>query len=410
MVRSIANAYRAAYCGLSKEIWILSAALFANRCGSMVLAFLTLYLTNELGFTMFEAGGIFSVYGLGAMTGAYLGGKLVKPLGAIRTQIIGFALSVPILVMVPLFASWWSVALVVFLFSVCTGVVRPANSVAVAQFAPAELQIRAFGLQRMALNLGFSIGPVVGGILATYDYRWLFIVDALTTGLGALILFCHFGFRRYAKSQSAAAQQKSAEENQSSESPLSDFHFVAFVLLTLFVGIVFLQFHATYPKYLEEHYLLTKPMIGLLYSVNTTLIVIVEMLLLNWVRRFALLKAIGWGGFLICIGFGILPFGDTFLFAALSMSVITFGEMFMFPLGMSFVAQRSVGRDQGMYMSWYAMVFSLSAMVAPLIGTLTYQLNPHLLWYITLPVAGLTLAGFYRAHQNDHAGATQIKI
>lgn len=399
MVRSIATAYRVAYSGLSKEIWILSAALFANRCGSMVLAFLTLYLTNELGFSMFESGGIFSIYGLGAMTGAYLGGKLVKPLGAIRTQIVGFALSVPILVTVPLFASWWSVALVVFLFSVCTGAVRPANSVAVAQFAPAELQIRAFGLQRMALNLGFSIGPVVGGVLATYDYSWLFVVDAATTGFGALILFWHFGFRRYAKSQSAAAQQKRAEQNQSQESPLSDFHFVAFLLLTVLVGIIFLQFHATYPKYLEEHYFLTKPMIGLLYSVNTILIVVVEMLLLNWVQRFALLKAIGWGGFLICIGFGILPFGNTFLFAALSMAVITFGEMFMFPLGISFVAQRSAGRDQGMYMSWYAMVFSLSAMIAPLIGTLTYQLNPHLFWYITLPVAGLTLAGFYRTNQ-----------
>ncbi len=407
MVRSIVNAYRAAYCGLSKEIWILSAALFANRCGSMVLAFLTLYLTNELGFTMFEAGGIFSVYGFGSMTGAYLGGRLVKPLGAIRTQIVGFALSVPILMMVPLFASWLSVALVIFLFSVSTGVVRPANSVAVAQFAPADLQIRAFGLQRMALNLGFSVGPVVGGILATYDYRWLFMVDALTTGLGALILLWHFGFRRYARSQSAAAQQKRAEENQSSESPLSDFHFVAFLLLTLLVGIVFLQFHATYPKYLEEHYLLTKPMIGLLYSVNTALIVVIEMLLLNWVQRFALLKAIGWGCLLICIGFGMLPFGNTFLFAALSMSVITFGEMFMFPLGMSFVAQRSAGRDQGMYMSWYAMVFSLSAMIAPLIGTLTYQFYPHLFWHITLVVAGFVLAGFYLIHKREYQSKTR---
>jgi len=402
MVRSITNAYRAAYSGLSREIWVLSAALFVNRCGSMVLAFMTLYLTNKLGFSMFEAGGIFSIYGLGSLTGAYLGGKLVKPLGAIRTQIVGLTFSAPILVTVPLFESWWSVALVVFLFSVCTESVRPANSVAVAQFAPADLHTRAFGLQRMAVNLGFSIGPAIGGVLATYNYSLLFIVDAITTVLGALILLWHFGFRKYAKCKTAAAQQKLAEQNQSRESPLSDYFFLAFLLLTVLVGTVFLQFHATYPKYLEEHYLLTKPMIGLLYSVNTILIVIVEMLLLQWVRRFALLKTIGWGGFLVCIGFGILPFGNTFLFAILSMSIITFGEMFLFPLGMSFVARRSIGRDQGMYISWYAMMFSMSALIAPLIGTLTYQLNPHLFWHVTLPVSLVLLAGHYALHKRSH--------
>ena len=88
MVRSIANAYRDAYGGLSKEVWILSIALFVNRCGSMVLAFLTLYLTQKLNFSMIEAGAIFSVYGLGSISGSYLGGKLVKPVGAVRVQII----------------------------------------------------------------------------------------------------------------------------------------------------------------------------------------------------------------------------------------------------------------------------------------------------------------------------------
>ena len=56
------NAYRDAYVGLPREIWILSLALFINRCGAMVLAFLTLYLTNELGFTIRDAG-LISAFG-----------------------------------------------------------------------------------------------------------------------------------------------------------------------------------------------------------------------------------------------------------------------------------------------------------------------------------------------------------
>ena len=141
MVRSIMGAYRDAYGGLPREVWILSLALFVNRCGAMVLAFLTLYLTNELGFSMFESGCIFSVWGLGSMTGSWLGGKLVKPVGAVRTQIIGLLLAVPCFLIVPWFSSWWGVALIVYLFSVTSESVRPANNVAVAQFTDPDLSL-----------------------------------------------------------------------------------------------------------------------------------------------------------------------------------------------------------------------------------------------------------------------------
>ena len=401
MVRSIANAYRDAYGGLPKEVWVLSLALFVNRCGSMVLAFLALYLTNKLGFSMFYSGAIFSVWGLGSMTGSWVGGKLAKPLGAVRTQIIGLFLAVPCLLLVPVFQSWWGVALTMYLFSVCSESVRPANGVAVAQFTSSELQTRAFGLQRMAVNLGFSIGPVIGGLLAKVDYHWLFFADALTTGIGGIVLLLHFGFRKYSKDKSAAAKQKWAEENQTAGSPLKDFQFVTFLLLMLPVGLVFFQFHATYPKFLEEHYQLDELMIGLLFSVNTIVIVAVEMLLLNWVRRFSLLRVIGWGGFLSCIGFGILPFGNAFWFCMVSMIVITFGEMFMFPVASGYVAKRSTGRDQGMYMSWYAMNFSMAATIAPLIGTAAYDFDPNLLWNVSNVVGVVVLAGFYMLSKHN---------
>lgn len=395
MVRSIAKAYRDAYGGLPKEVWVLSLALFVNRCGSMVLAFLSLYLTNKLGFSMFYSGAIFSAWGLGSMTGSWVGGKLAKTLGAVRTQIIGLFLAVPFLLLVPMFQSWWGVAVTMYLFSVCSEGVRPANGVAVAQFTPSELQTRAFGLQRMAVNLGFSVGPVVGGLLAKLDYHWLFFADALTTGIGGVVLLMHFGFRKYSKNKVAAAKQLLAEENQTVGSPLKDLQFVAFILMLLPVGLVFFQFHATYPKFLEEHYHLDELMIGLLFSVNTFVIVAIEMLLLNWVRRFSLLRVVGWGGFLACVGFGILPFGNAYWFCILSMVLITFGEMFMFPVASGYVAERSTGRDQAMYMSWYAMNFSIAATLAPLVGTAAYEYDPNMLWYVSGVLGVLVLVGFY---------------
>ncbi len=307
MVRSIYHAYRDAYGGLSPEVWVLAIALFINRCGSMVLAFLTLYLTTQLGFSITEAGAIFSVFGLGSIVGSYLGGKLIKPIGAVRMQIIGLLLSTPMFFLVPVFQTWAGIAGGIFLLSVFSESVRPASNVAFTQFTSPELQTRAFGLQRMSLNLGLSVGPAVGGLLAEVDFVWLFVVDGVTTFLGSMFLLWYFGFRRFAKNNAAAELQKKSEQNQATGSPLADLKFVCFLILILLVSLVFFQFHATYPKYLEDHYRLTKPQIGFLFAVNTVIIVVFEMLLVNFVRRFSLLRTVGWGCFFSCVGFGILP-------------------------------------------------------------------------------------------------------
>ena len=394
MVRKIALAYRDAYSGLSPEVWMLSIALLINRSGSMVLAFLSLYLTQSLGFTILEAGAIYSIYGLGAIAGSYIGGRLVQTLGAVRVQVLGLVLSVPFYILMPTLTTWTSVATGMFVLSVFVSSVRPANGVAVAQFTETELQTRAFGLQRMAGNLGWAVGPAVGGVLAEIDYAWLFIVDGLTTGVGGLWLLWYFGFGRYAKGDAAAEKQKQAEQQEISEgSPLQDRYFLYFLFSMLIVAIVFFQFHATYPKYLEDEYALTKPQIGLLFSLNTGIIVLFEMLLVNYVSRFSLLRSVGWGCFLACLGFGILPLGNATWFAVLSMAVITVGEMFMFPLASGFVAKRSSGRNQGMYMSWYVMMYSLAAVIAPLIGTGVYQFGHHLFWHFSLGIGVFALVG-----------------
>jgi len=396
MVRSIAQAYRDAYGGLSKEIWILSLALLINRSGSMVFAFLTIYLIEKLGFSPFQAGLMFSVYGVGALAGSYLGGKLVKPLGAIRTQIVGLLLSAPLLMIVPLFTQWWSIGITILLHSIFSNSVRPANSVAVSQFVPPDLLTRAFGLLRMAGNLGFSIGPVIGGLLVAYGFPWLFVVDGITTTIGGLILIQYFGFRKYAKDESAAKMQKAAEQTVVADgSPMRDKSYIAFLGLMLLSSLIFFQFCVTYPKYLKDFYALNEFQIGLLFAVNTIIIVVFEMLLLEKVRKYSLLKTIGWGCLLSCFGFAMLPLGSTFWFCVLAMCVLTVGEMFMFPLGSGFVAKRSLGRDRGMYMSGYSMNYSLAAIIAPLFGTWIYEFNPDLLWLSGFLIGAIVLVGFY---------------
>src|SRR5512137_1223674 len=84
--RFIKNEYAQAYSGLPGRAWILFAVNLINSSGSMVLFFLSLYLTRKLGFSPAKAGAVLSLYGFGSLGGAYLGGWLADRAGSISVQ------------------------------------------------------------------------------------------------------------------------------------------------------------------------------------------------------------------------------------------------------------------------------------------------------------------------------------
>ena len=389
MVPLILARYRAAYTGLSAEVWVIAIALFINRCGTMVLPFMALYLTKEIGISESSAGRLISVYGLGAIAGSYLGGRLTKRSGAIRIQTLALFLSVPVFLVVPLGKSWGQIAAAIFCLSLVSEAVRPASATAVAHYSQPENRMRAFALQRLAANLGFSFGPAIGGVLANINYVLLFVVDALTTLAAACLMLGYFKMTR------TSQENDDRSDANTERSPLVDTGFLAFLGLVLLTNLVFFQFHSTYPLYLRDHFTLSEPQIGLMFAVNTGVIVVFEMLLIDCARRWRLLPTIGWGSLLICLGFAMLPFGTTGAYCVLCMVVLTIGEMLSFPLANGYVANRGEHGNQAMYLSWYMITFSIAAVLGPAVGASVYEIHDELIWYLSFAAGAVVIAGFY---------------
>ncbi|MBI3798694.1 MAG: MFS transporter [Deltaproteobacteria bacterium] len=191
--------YRQLFSGLPREVWSLSLVTVVHRSGTMVLPFLTLYLTTHHGFSAREAGGVLSLYGVGAIGGAYVGGWLSDRVGSISAQLTGLCLSAAGLAVLSSMRSPLSIIVIVLLWSIVVESIRPANAVALAELSPPEVQVRAFGLRRLGSNLGMSIGPAVGGVLAAYSYLWLFFVEASVSLLAAGLLWTLFQPRRHTR-------------------------------------------------------------------------------------------------------------------------------------------------------------------------------------------------------------------
>jgi len=404
MLGKIRDTYRQAYSGLPRKAWILFTVNLVNSSGSMVIFFLTLYLTRKLGFSPVHAGGALSLYGVGSLVGAYGGGWLADKVGSITVQKAGLALAGGFLIVLGQVRQPSVLFPLLFLFAVAAGSLYPANATSMARICPPDLQVKGFALNRLANNLGVTIGPAVGGLLALRDYRLLFWADGLTS-IAAAVVFA-LTWKGSGKEPRAAeggspagAGPRSAgpRTNEASgpagRSPWCDGPFLLLMLLFIVWCSVFIQVLTTFPLYMRDVYGLAENRIGQLLAVNTVMIVVLEMVLMEKIRKYPLTRMINISFVFLGAGLGLMPLGRGFAFAAFTVAVWTFGEMLSMPLVTALIAGRAVDATRGRYMGINSFVFSLAFIIAPPAGTAVYsRFGGSALWFgcaaMTFALAG----------------------
>jgi predicted MFS family arabinose efflux permease len=169
------------------------------------------------------------------------------------------------------------------------------------------------------------------------------------------------------------------------------------MLLSFVWSGVFTQLLTTFPLYLRNVYGLAEDTIGRLLAVNTILIVVLEMVIMEKVRKYPLTRMINISFLLLGLGLGLMPFGRGSLYAAFTVAVWTFGEILSMPLMAALIAGRARPETQGRYMGLNSLVFSLALIVSPVAGTAVYErFGGDVVWYGCFGVMVLVAAAFYR--------------
>jgi len=374
-MKKLLNIYRNAYSGLPKSAWLLSAVVFVNYSGSMVLFFMTLYLTRKLGFPVWQAGRMISIYGLGSLLGSYLGGWLSDIIGTKRVQFFSLLCAGFGYIVLGYLRSPISLGITMFVLAIIAESFRPANVTAMAEVCPPQIRPRGFALNRLAVNLGITIGPAIGGWLAVMDYIYLFWVDGLTYISAAILFFLLF------RSDSDVISSAKKNDTPANASPWKDPPFLITLGACFLIGILFYQLFNTWPLYLREYVGLSEDRIGLLLSMNGIMIVLIEMPLIHRLEKTNPLRIISWGSLLLFSGFVLLPFGRGYSYAALMVVIWTMGEIMAMPLISTFIASRAPDRSRGKYMGMYTFVFASAFVAGPALGTWIYEtLGPFYLW------------------------------
>ena len=380
--------------GFSREVWILTLITFINRAGTMVLPFLSKYLKEDLNFTYNQVGWIMVCFGLGSMLGSWLGGKLSDKIGFYKIMVFSLFTSGLLFFGLQYITSFYTLCFAIFVIMAVADMFRPAMFVSLGTYAKPENRARAFTLVRLAINLGFAAGPALGGlIIMGMGYHGLFWVDGLSC-ITAITIFAIL-----VKEKKSTLQNVQATDDGAVPSVFKDRIFWVFLFISFVSALLFFQVFTTLPIYHSEKYGLTEFQTGLLMTMNGLLIFFFEMPIVSRYEgmRTNKIKLILAGCLMMTFSFFILLW-DTFAgILIISMFLMTFGEIFIFPFSNSFALSRAPKGHEGRYMALFTMSFSLAHIGSSktgmdLIANFGYKTN-----WIVMGTLGVfaTLAGFY---------------
>jgi predicted MFS family arabinose efflux permease len=244
----------------------------------------------------------------------------------------------------------------------------------------------------MAINLGFSIGPLAGGLLASLSYKMLFFADGITCIIAGFVFFLYFRKRR----GYSPIKKKTKEEKARIKSAYLDKRYLIFIVLTSIYAILFFQLFMTLPLYYREIYDLNEKLIGGLLAINGFTVFTFEMVLVYILsKRYHLHWLIVIGMILLGISFAMLNLDHSLTLLIFSMLILSISEIFAMPFMSTFVVDRSNPQNRGSYMGLYTISFSIALIIAPYLGSrIISNFGFEILWWGTGIVALFISFGF----------------
>jgi MFS family permease len=383
-----------------RDFWMMVAVNFVDRLGgSLLFPFFALYITKKFNVGMTEVGGLFAVFFVSSFIGSFPGGALTDRFG--RKGIIIFSLiasSVSTLFMG--FVNAFQVFLMVaFISGIFTDVGGPAYEAVFMDILPEEKRASGFGIRRVAFNLAVVLGPVIGGFVAARSYLALFIIDAIVSGIVALMVFLLIPETKPATPE-GEQQESTAQTFAGYLQVLRDGKFMAFTFVCLITWLVYMNMNTTLGVFLRDQHGIPESGYGWIISINAAMVVLFQFPITHRIEKNPPMLMMALGAFFIAAGLLLYGFVGTFWLFAVAMAILTIGEMVTIPIANAIVATFSPEEMRGRYNFIYGNSWGISFAVGPyLAGVVMDNYDPNLLWYACGVIGMIAVLGFLILHR-----------
>ncbi len=389
--------------------WVLIGAAFIDQLGGFILfPFFALYITARYGVGLTEVGILFAIFSISALFGNIVGGAMTDRFG--RRWMIMFGLIVSALGSVamgfsPSMNFFYFLAMMVGLVASAGG---PARQAMVADLLPEERLADGYGIERIAANLAATIGPALGGLLAHRSFMLLFVADAITSIIMAIIVYFSIPETKPERHKDDHEPEENLIKTVKGYGiVLRDRLFVAFILVSILANIVYSQMNSTLSVYLRDNHGVSIQRFGYILSLNAAMVVLFQFWITRRVSSRPPMLVMAGGTLLYGVGFAMYGLVGAYGLFMLAMVIITVGEMVTAPVMQATVARLAPERMRGRYMAAFGYAWMIPFATGPLLaGLVMDNLNPDLVWYGSGVIGLVAAAGYLILHERGKAAVS----
>ena len=378
---------------------VLVLATFIDRLGGFLLfPFFSIYLIIRFDVGATQVGILFAMSSGGTIMGSTIGGALADKYGRRSMLLLGLISSGIGSILMGLVDNLYIFFIIAAFLGVLGGLGRPARQAMVVDLLPQDKQAEGFGILRVFVNLSASIGPILGGILASQSYMLLFIADAVSSLITALIVFIVIPETKPEK------QEDKPEESVIStiigyKVVFKDSLYIIFLAVSAITVLVYMQMNSTLSVFLLTEHGFPPEGFGLLLSMNALMVVLFQFWITKRISKYAPMKMMAFGTLFYMIGFGMYGFiSETYLFFV-AMAILTVGEMVVIPVSQAAVAHFAPEDKRGRYMAVYGYHWSIPTLFGVIIaGLIMDYFKPILVWYLAGILCLMAVIGLWLLH------------
>lgn len=337
----------------TKSIIIIAVANGLISFGyALSVPFFTLYLSTQKAVPAGVIGLMLSLAMVTTAIASALSGEICDAFGRKKVMVVSLILRALSMLTIATFIYFdahylWTMS-AHFAGSFLGAFFRPASNAWIADNTTPTQRIKAFGYMRIGLNLGWTLGPAVGGFLAKYSYSLGFALTGLTFLITMLFVRKHIKetlAKTIARKTNFATMLLTLKDTKLAK--LCTYNFlISIVSAQLVVG---LSLHCIKVMHLSENF------VGLLFSAQGFTVVLLQYYISKLSSKISITSALAVGCFLYAIGYGSVGFAWSIGALIAGVIISALGEMFVLPAGHSLASNIAPNNQRGRYLGLYIL-------------------------------------------------------
>ncbi len=384
-----------------RTFWTLVGASFIDRLGgTMIFPFFALYVTQKFNVGMTQAGVLLAIFSIAGLFGSMIGGALTDKFGRRGMVLFGLVFSALSSVSMGLVNELSHFYLLAIFVGSLSNIAGPAHQAMVADILPEEKRTEGFGMLRVAGNLAWIFGPMIGGLVAGSSYLMLFILDAITSLIVAFIVFRSIP---ETKPQEPETEHKKtlAQTFVGYRVVLADRLYLVYLLVSMLMLIAYQQMYHTLSVYLRDSHGIPERGYGALLSIDAALVVLLQFWVTRRIRDRPPMVMMAVGTALYMVGLAMFGFVSAYWLFIVAILLLTFGEMVVMPISQALAARFAPEDMRGRYMAFYSLAWAVPSTIGPwAAGLILDNYNPDWVWYAAGIVCAIAVIGFLSLHMS----------